>query len=697
MKKRNVFRILLCMLCMCVFAVSIFAAEADSISIVQTKNLIVGDSKPLILTASPDYAEVPEVLWTSSDEKIATVDERGIVTGVKTGEVTITATAVDNPTLTASVTMLIRSNYKYNIGWSGSFTMPDNNTVTTAEIPVEPNKTQKAWDVKAGNGTITIVDDYIYTYDGTDQGYANKNPEELGGTLYKIDKNTGEVVASQWCEICCELYYAYTIYGDGLIYVSGIDKVMAVDPDSFTVLWYADIQKKVNYPTIQLVGNCVVASGMVLDSATGEEVAILDGYYNYSSGVVRNGRFYIASADGKLYCYDVEKWSLIQTVDFRSDVSAGSQPGVMYYNGRLYWGEALENDGSFYSIELDDVSGNLKEDTMKKIVCGISTVCTPVAASDRVYLAGTKDNEGVIGVFNAASLELIYTAEGANDKIQSTPILREVKEGGPSIMSVGQNTPASLAYGNYIIVQDYGDSVGSARSTLRVLKDIKGATSGEMMKLVTVEPQNYAYEQLAFDKDGSLYCTNDEGYLVKYRVTAAEVPSITKNLSTAEVKYELNAEVEPLRVNASVSDDGTVTYQWQSSSGNGVWADINGANTNEYIPSSAVAGTTYYRCVITNTLNGQSEQIDSKIAKITIFEPEPEITVLYGDVDGDGEVAAKDATDLRRYLAAWTDYSIEDINAEAADVNFDGEVNAADATILARYLAGWTGVTIGNN
>lgn len=688
MRKRNVFRILVCMLCFGAFAVSVFAAQADSISIVQTKNLTVGDSKPLILTASPDYADVPEVQWSSSDESVATVDERGIVTGVKTGQVTITATAVDDPTLTASVTMLIRTNYKYNIGWSGSFTMQDNNTVTTADIPVEHNKIQKAWDAKVGNSPVVIVDDYVYTYNGVNTTGKTDND----GILYKVNKTTGEIVDSITCNMSGGYYYSYIIYGGGLIYVSSINKVMAVDPDTFTVLWYADVPETF-YATVQFVGDCIVTRGIVLNATTGEEIAQLEGSYNYSSGVERNGLYYIASMEGILYAFATADWSVKDSVEFRSSDMAMVQPGVAYYNGRLYWSDGA--DLNMCSIQLDESTGFFVEASLKKTSCDIQSVCVPVAASDRVYLAGTKDNEGVIGVFNAASLELIYTAEGANEKIQSTPILREVKAGGSSIMSVGESIPSSLPDGNYIIVQDYGDSIGSARSALRVLKDTGNITSGEMMELITIEPQNYAYQQLAFDKDGSLYCSNDEGYLVKYRLAMAEVPNITKNLSTVEVKYDLNAQAEALRVNASVSDGGMVTYQWQSSSGNGVWADINGANTNEYTPSSAVAGTTYYRCVITNTLNGQSEQIDSKIAKITILEAESENTVLYGDVDGDGEVAAKDATELRRYLAEWTGYSIEDIDIDAADVNVDGEVNAADAAILARFLAGWTGVTIG--
>lgn len=644
--------------------------------------LAVNDSKSLILRATPSYADVPAVKWSSSDEKIATVDEKGIVTGVKKGKATITVTAEEDPGLTASVTIAVGARYPYKIGWAGSFTMPDNNTVTTAEIPVESNKIQKAWDAKVGNSPIVIVDEYIYTYDGVNPNGGTDND----GTLYKIDKKTGEIVDTLTCRMSSGYYYSYIIYGGGLIYVSSIDKVMAVDPDSFTVLWFAEVPAAF-YTTAQFVGNCLVTRGAVLDSTTGEQIAKLEGTYNYSSGVELDGTYYIASTEGIVYAFDTSDWRVKDSVVFRESTE-GSQPGVMYDGGRLFWGE---NGGNFYSIQIDETTGTFTRDSLKISSCGISTVCTPVAASDRVYLAGTKNSEGVIGVFNAASLELLYTARGAIKTIQSTPILRKVEEGGPSIMSVEQNVPAALSYGNYLVVQDYGDGNGSS---LWVLRDSKGATNGVLTRLVTIEPKNYAYEQLAFDNDGSLYCTNDEGYLVKYRTALAEVPNILEDLSTAEVTYPLNSETVPLKVRAAVSDGGVLTYQWQSSAGKGIWKAVDGANDNEYIPSSAAVGSTYYRCTITNTLNGQSEQISSKTAKITILDKEIETPVIYGDANGDGKVSAKDVTAMRRYLAMWTGITID---TKASDVDLDGKVTGDDAAILTRYLAGWADVTIGVN
>lgn len=64
--------------------------------------------------------------------------------------------------------------------------------------------------------------------------------------------------------------------------------------------------------------------------------------------------------------------------------------------------------------------------------------------------------------------------------------------------------------------------------------------------------------------------------------------------------------------------------------------------------------------------------------------------IIYGDVDGDGSVTARDAMFLSRYIAG---YDV-DILAEAADLDRDGAVTARDAMILARHIAGWNDYAI---
>ena len=68
-----------------------------------------------------------------------------------------------------------------------------------------------------------------------------------------------------------------------------------------------------------------------------------------------------------------------------------------------------------------------------------------------------------------------------------------------------------------------------------------------------------------------------------------------------------------------------------------------------------------------------------------------QVPTIPGDVNGDGEVNAKDVTTLRRFVAGG--HGIE-LTPEAADVNKDGNITAKDISILRRFLAGGYGVTL---
>ncbi|UZP02034.1 Ig-like domain-containing protein [Clostridium botulinum] len=69
----------------------------------QSIDLTVGDSQQLTATTTP-----AQVTWKSSDSLIATVDSNGKVTGIKEGQVTITATTADGLTATCIVNVVAK-------------------------------------------------------------------------------------------------------------------------------------------------------------------------------------------------------------------------------------------------------------------------------------------------------------------------------------------------------------------------------------------------------------------------------------------------------------------------------------------------------------------------------------------------------------------------------------------------------------
>ena len=67
--------------------------------------LVVGDTKQLTASVEPETADDSTVVWSSSNAKVTTVDQNGLVTAVGVGTTTITATAGDkSATCTVTVT-----------------------------------------------------------------------------------------------------------------------------------------------------------------------------------------------------------------------------------------------------------------------------------------------------------------------------------------------------------------------------------------------------------------------------------------------------------------------------------------------------------------------------------------------------------------------------------------------------------------
>ena len=86
----------------------------------------------------------------------------------------------------------------------------------------------------------------------------------------------------------------------------------------------------------------------------------------------------------------------------------------------------------------------------------------------------------------------------------------------------------------------------------------------------------------------------------------------------------------------------------------------------------------------TNIIGDLAEYIPTK--DITLYAITKTKDIQTGDVNGDGDVNAKDLTALAKHVAKISTITDADLLA-AADVNKDGDVNAKDLTHLAKYVA----------
>jgi hypothetical protein len=103
----------------------------------------------------------------------------------------------------------------------------------------------------------------------------------------------------------------------------------------------------------------------------------------------------------------------------------------------------------------------------------------------------------------------------------------------------------------------------------------------------------------------------------------ADTPTINTQPATISC---VEGDTVTISVAASRGDGGTLSYQWYSSTtGNSPWTSLgSGARSATYSPPTASVGTTYYYCVVTNTVasnyptGGQYKSTSSGVGSVVV-------------------------------------------------------------------------------
>lgn len=149
------------------------------------KKVPVGGTLQLSAVCSPEDASIPAVTWSSRNPAIASVDENGLVTGVKKGQVIIQATAADGSRVVGNVSLNV--------------TQPVTGlTFSQAEIPVIAGRTAAA--------KVTVspasASDKSLTWFSSDEGIATVKGGRITGvkagrcTVTCVSVSNPEVTAS---------------------------------------------------------------------------------------------------------------------------------------------------------------------------------------------------------------------------------------------------------------------------------------------------------------------------------------------------------------------------------------------------------------------------------------------------------------------------------------------------------------------
>ena len=102
--------------------------------------------------------------------------------------------------------------------------------------------------------------------------------------------------------------------------------------------------------------------------------------------------------------------------------------------------------------------------------------------------------------------------------------------------------------------------------------------------------------------------------------TSGAAEPVLAKLSVKAYQYAAGDPAKLLKAEASASDGGTLTYQWQSSKDGKNFTDIKDATNAEYTPQTGEAGTVYYRVLVTNTAGGSASSAAGETITVTVAE-----------------------------------------------------------------------------
>ncbi len=145
---------------------AIYDVPITSISVNETEEIEVGRSITLKVTCKPDeYNHSDAVIWSSSDEAIATVDETGTVTGIAEGEAVLTATLAGDTSITAScIVTVIPVQYGIKLQkTSGELNVGDTYDLQEETEFILPDYDTAATQWSSGNETIAVIENGLIT------------------------------------------------------------------------------------------------------------------------------------------------------------------------------------------------------------------------------------------------------------------------------------------------------------------------------------------------------------------------------------------------------------------------------------------------------------------------------------------------------------------------------------------------------
>ncbi|MGN0350989.1 MAG: S8 family serine peptidase [Roseburia sp.] len=354
---------------------------AESITLNQTElSMLKGGTAQLIATVGPEYLLDDSVTWSSSDETVATVDAKGVVTAVGNGNAIITATTVANGTsgspLKASCEVAVET---LEVGLNGIVWDENGGVYWSSFKSSDTSKYEKISEEQSYKymSAVQVGDKLVAaTYD------SSQNSD-----LYLVDPNNGygATLLSNvtWCTDM-----AYSPATD-LIYATYGPYVQVIDGTNGESQGFLGFSSKLNGE--YLVGIAYVGTGLY-------------------QGAYPMDVFYAVSQSGALYqmAYVLDKGTMFLPV---------GNTGVST-NGKWYF------NSLYYDAETDYLFWSMYDNSNNVTLYAIKDIYHPEDDTDTVltYELG-KFPDGVwpvSGLYQSGTTSASATAENVVEKVEGT-------------------------------------------------------------------------------------------------------------------------------------------------------------------------------------------------------------------------------------------------------------------------------------
>ncbi|WP_189013619.1 S-layer homology domain-containing protein [Paenibacillus marchantiophytorum] len=537
------------------------------------------------------------------------------------------------------------------VGWSGKIaTSPDGITWTTRTS----GTTSVFRDVAYGNGLYVAVGENGAIYTSPDAVTWTSRTSNIpynylqrvayGNGMYVAVGDGGKIVTSPdgvaWTlrtSNRTEQLFALA-YGNGMFVLAGADELIMTSPDgvTWTVRNYAP--SVFPLPSYEYF-RAAYGNGMfVLVGQGGKIKSSIDGvtWTNRTSGITNNlwgvdyggdNTFVAVGAQGKII-----QSGTIQAITDAAVPSIGTQPGDQTVTqgaaSPTLSVSATVSDGGTLSYQWYSNTTNSNSGGTLISSATSATYAAPTASAGVMYyyVVVTNTNNGVNGMqtapaaSHAAKVTVNALVDAAAPSLGTQPGDQTVTQGAASpTLSVS----ATVSDGGTLSYQWYSNTTNSnSGGTL-----ISSATSATYAAPTASAGVMYYYVVVTNTNNGvnGMQTAPAASHAAKVTVNVlvhAAAPSI--GTQPGDQTITQGAASPTLSVSATVSDGGTLSYQWYSNTTNSNSGGmlISSATSATYAAPTANTGTTYYYVVVTNTnvsvTGTQTATTTSAPAKVTV-------------------------------------------------------------------------------